>query len=149
MNAKSGHHSLRARIANELDKYLSDVSHTEVGNRLGRAATTITRRGCDLRDWPAEELLHLAVHVDAIGDAVLTYLNGEKVSGEPSQVDDDLIESLSTLGVLITTASESLRGDRHVSLAEATRLLPIVQQAQGLMAQAAKDLSEQIRRGAA
>jgi hypothetical protein len=143
---------LRARIAESLENLLagkSGLNHTDIGNSLGRASTTITRRGSDLRDWPAEELLHLAVKHDEIGQAVQVYLTGEKIEGQPSQVDDDLIESLATLGVLITRISESMRGDRHASLTEAVSLLPIVQQAQGLMAQAAKDLSEQIRRGAA
>lgn len=152
MSAGPGHPSLRARIAEALDQLLNGKigaqTHTDIGNALGHASTTITRRGCALSNWPAEELLSLAVAHDEIGQAVKTYLSGEHVAGDPARVDDDVIESLAALGQLICVASESMRGDRHVSLREARDLLPVVEQAQGLLAKKAKDLAEQIRRGA-
>lgn len=148
MSATAGHPALRQRISEALEAHLLDNSAREVGARLGRAGTTISRRGPDLREWPAEEFLHLAAKVPEIGQATREYLDGEAVVGDATRVDGDLMVSLASIGVTITQAAEAM-ADRHCDLNEARRLLPIVQQTQALLAQAAKDLAEQIRRGAA
>ena len=149
MSARIGHPSLRARISEALAKYLTDEKPCDVAAMLGRAVSTITRRAPDLREWPTDELLHLATKSPALTDALVTYLRGEPVAGDAHRVDDDLIETLASLGMTIHQAGESMRGDRHCDLDEASSLLPIVQQAQALLAKAALDLSEKIRRGAA
>ena len=148
MSAPSGHPALRTRIAEALEALLSAESARSIAERMGRAPSTITRRGHDLREWPAEELLMLAAGDTGLGDAVRTYVAGEEQSGDARRVDDDLMEMLGSLGTTITQASEALR-DRHCDLAEARRLLPIMRNAAALIACVELDLAEQIRRGVA
>jgi hypothetical protein len=148
VSAPLGHPSLRARISETLDAHLLNVSARELGAKLGHAGTTINRRGGDLRQWPADELLHLAATVPEINEAVREYLTGSDVTGDARRVDSDLMDGLAALGMTIAHMAEAMR-DRHCDVREAARLLPLVQQAQAQLAQAAKDLAEQVRRGAA
>lgn len=148
MSVPIGHPSLRARISEALELHLLNTSAREIGAKLGHAGTTISRRGGDLRQWPADELLHLAAKVPEIGESVREYLTGETISGNAGHVDQAIVEGLAALGHTIATMAEAM-SDRHVDTREAARLLPLVQQAQAQLAQAAKDLAEQVRRGAA
>jgi hypothetical protein len=125
-----------------------DEGAREVGRKLGHAGHTITNRSRNLRIWPADELLHLATKVPEIGAAVREYLLGSDVAGDAHHVDSALMEGLAALGHTIATIAEAMK-DRHCDVREAARLLPLVQQAQSQLAQAAKDLSEQVRRGVA
>ncbi|MEY2855643.1 MAG: hypothetical protein RL030_2775 [Pseudomonadota bacterium] len=129
--------------------YLADHSSRAVGDLLGLANSTVLRRGADLREWPADELLHLIRRDDGLRLATLSYLTGDAASGDARRVDEGLVESLAALGGLISQAADSLRGDRHCNLDEARRLLPIVREAQVVLASVALDLAAQIQRGAA
>jgi hypothetical protein len=148
VSVPSGHPSLRARISEALDQHLLNASAREIGARLGHAGTTISRRGGDLRQWPADELLHLATKVPEIGEAVREFLSGAEVSGDARRVDQSVLHGLAALGQTIATMAEAM-ANGHCDVREAARLLPLVQQAQVQLAQAAKDLAEQVRRGAA
>lgn len=148
MSVPIGHPSLRAHISDTLDTHLLCTSAREIGARLGHAGTTISRRGGDLRQWPADELLLLAAKVPEIGEAVREFLTGSVIAGDAGRVDTDLMDGLAALGQTIAHMAAAMR-DRHCDVREAARLLPLVQQAQVELAQAAKDLAEHVRRGAA
>lgn len=148
MSAKTCLSALRARIAEALESYLQLNSHREIGDRLGRAGTTVSRRGSDLREWPADELLHLASRDHLIAESIKNYLDRKEEIADERQVDRDLMATLPSVGQLLQQIGLAL-SDQHVDLNEARRLLPIVQQAQTVLAKSATDLAEQIRRGAA
>lgn len=140
---------MRARISDALERFLGEHSSRAVGDMLGIVNTTVLRRGASLREWPADELLHLTRRDDALRSALLAYLSGEPDTGNARRVDDGLVESLSALGALITQAADALKGDRHCDLAEARRLLPIVRETQVVLGTVASDLVAKIERGAA
>lgn len=144
VNVPLGHPSLRARISEVVLSYVMDEGAREVGRKLGHAGHTITNRGGDLRIWPADELLHLATKVPSIGEAVREYLHGSDVAGDARRVDNDMMEGLAALGQMIAQMAEAMK-DRHCDVREAARLLPLVKQAQTQLAQAEKDLTEQVR----
>jgi hypothetical protein len=149
MNAAAGHPALRARISDALEVLLGGLSSRAVGDLLGIASTTVLRRGADLREWPADELLHLTRRDDALRSALLVYLTGDRESGDARHVDEALVESLAALGGLISQTAEALKGDRHCSQAEARRLLPAAREAQLLLGTVIADLVAKLERGGA
>lgn len=125
MSARSGHPRLLARIAASLGELLAEYSQAYHGEMLGVAATTIGRRGDELSQWPASDLLILAAAHPVLAEAIVTYCKGESKQGEAVSLVGDLHQLLGQCGRLLTEASEILR-DGKVTPDEAKRLRGII-----------------------
>ena len=141
MSAAPGHPSLRACIASSLSDVLADHSQRVLADHLGVAGTTIMRRGEDLAQWPATDLLKLAVlHVD-LGESVVTYLRGDaQPQGEAVAVIGDLHQMLSDSAALIGQTSAAL-SDGIVTRDEARALCATITTMQAHLEQLHRDLA--------
>ena len=126
MSAPINHHRLRAGIAHALEQLLLNSPHTAIAEKIGVAGTTISRRGDDLQNWPASDLLLLATTNDQLCQALLRYLQGDRPQrGSSFALVGDLHALLAELGQLLIDASEALR-DGRVTREEGMRLRGIV-----------------------
>lgn len=65
-----------ADTATAFEAVLGDVPLRVLGRSLGHAHKTISARGCDLRAWPADELIKLALAHPRIYDALVGGMTG-------------------------------------------------------------------------
>lgn len=130
MTLPPGHPSLRAAVALALAELLGRVSHAEVGRWLGVVQTTITRRGEDLRGWPADDLLRLAAHDPDMALALARCATG--VAGErpePVRAIGELLAEVEAGGELTREIGATLR-DGRVHPGEARRLRKLIESRQ-------------------
>lgn len=127
MSAPAGHPLLRARLAEALDAYLSTHTFAEVGSLLGIERSTVRRRGCDLRDWPADELLILAAQDLGIREALRICATGEQVEpGQPIAVIGDLVEEIADNANINRAIAEAMR-DGKISASKASDIIVEIQ----------------------
>jgi hypothetical protein len=140
MTASSGHPALRAGIAQALSHALAEHSQRYLGELLGIAGSTISRRAEDLHLWPSVDLLSLAVHHQELADAVVRYLRGDQAPmGEAVALVGDLHALLAECGRLLSEAAEVL-ADGRVTRDEAIRLAKIIQAVQTRLLTVSGDL---------
>jgi hypothetical protein len=117
---------LRARIAAALAEFLLAHAATTIGEQIGHAGTTVTRRGEDLAQWPTSDLLLLAIKSPGLTEAIIRYLRGDlPVRGQAVALVGDLHGLLGQCGRLLCEAAEILR-DGKVDADEAKRLRGII-----------------------
>lgn len=127
MNAGPGHPILRAAVASALSQLLARTSAAEAGRWLGVADTTITRRGDDLRTWPADDLLRLGGHDADLALALSRCGSGvESASAEPMRAIPALLSEIESGGELTREIAAVLR-DGRVKPAEARRLRKLIE----------------------
>lgn len=128
MSATPGHPALRARIAEALGRFLAENGDAATGRLLGIAGSTVSRRGADLRMWPADELLVLAGRDAALSAAIVGCATGEaQASGHPVAVMGDLIQAISDSGRLTQVIAEAMR-DGRCTADEASAILTAIQE---------------------
>jgi hypothetical protein len=141
MNAGPGHPALRAEVAVALTALLARVPHTEVGRCLGVAGTTITRRGEDLRSWPADDLLRLAAHDADLALALSRCGTGvEAEEPQPVRAVASLLDEVEAGGELTREIASVLR-DGRVTVAEAKTLRLLLTARQRAEHQLLRDLA--------
>lgn len=130
MTAGPGHPQLRAAVAVALAALLGRVQHTEVGRWLGLAQTTVSRRGEDLRNWPADDVLRLAAHDDDMALAVSRCGTGvEDDAPEPVRAIGELLAEVESGAELTREIARTLRDGRvRPGEAQALRRLIIARQ---------------------
>ena len=111
---------LRARIAHELGELLETVPLRQLGARLGIAGTTVARRGADLEQWPARDLIELAATHPPLALALVACMRGEDrpETGRPTRAISALLAEMREDGELVATISAAL-ADGRISPAEA------------------------------
>jgi hypothetical protein len=120
MSAAPGGPMLRARIAHELGELLDTVPLRQLGARLGCAGTTVARRGADLEQWPARDLIELAATCPDLANAIVCCLRPpvRAETGRPTRATSALLAEMREDGELITAISAAL-ADGRISPAEA------------------------------
>jgi hypothetical protein len=131
MSAGPGHPSLRQGVAQALADLLVRVAHSEVGRWLGVAQTTISRRGEDLRAWPADDLLRLCAHDAPLAEALVRCGTGgpEWQQAEPVRAVSELLAEVEAGGGLAAEIARTLT-DGKIRPAEAKALRLRVEQRQ-------------------
>jgi hypothetical protein len=109
MSALRHRSAQRARCERELQGVLDAHSAVELGNRLGHAGQTITRRGCEIRNWPADELMDLASDNVDLRTAVIDLLNDQfEAPGQAHRVVPELFQFLNQHGEDVAELSKAL-----------------------------------------
>lgn len=114
MSGAPGHPLLRRRIAAALGEYVAELGTRGVGELLGHSSSTISRRGIDLAQWPAAELLELAAMHPPLSQSLCVYLTGDQGEAEPqaARVVREVQQTITSAGELIATSSRSLADGR-------------------------------------
>lgn len=116
---------LRARVAEALTDLLTRASHRALAMRLGIAGTTVDRRGSDIQQWPAGDLLSLAAEDAELRAAVIAWMNGTpalRIAGEALSAASDATSSMCEAGGLIQELAADLN-DGRIDRAEARRAI--------------------------
>jgi hypothetical protein len=114
-------------VASALAHLLARTSAAEAGRWLGVADTTITRRGDDLRTWPADDLLRLSGHDADLAQALARCGSGvEAEQPEPVRAIPALLAEIESGGELTREIAAVLR-DNRVSSTEARRLRKLIE----------------------
>jgi len=142
MSAAPGHPILRARVARALAALLAERAHTALGESLGCAGTTVSRRGDDLHAWPADDLLALAAQDQALGEAVVELLTGETPgpAGSSVRAVPHLLGELAWVGEW-TQATAAALADGRITPAEARALQALLRAHRPHLAQLDADLT--------
>lgn len=109
VSASPGQSSILSGISTALAQVLAADPQTVTADLCGCSQPAVSRRGDELHQWPASDLLRLALHRPPLADAIVRALRGRRLIGDPSvavsavlvenkaghQVDAALMESLS------------------------------------------------------
>lgn len=140
MSAGPYHPVLRARLSRELARVLAEHSHTAIGEWIGHADTTPTRRGHDLDRWPLSELAEIARRDEGFDRALRTYVHGDQIpAGQAVRALTELYQVASGSGELIAAVVRAVE-DQRISPAEAAGLRPMLRAMQELASQVDRDL---------
>lgn len=122
MSAPSGHPRLRAGIAQVLADVLLDSTHAQIGEICGCDRSTPGRRGADLHQWPASDLLQLAVHTPLLAEAIIRFLKGEAPpQGQSTDALPALLDDISE-GAAITQQAVAAARDHKITADEAHQI---------------------------
>jgi hypothetical protein len=115
MSFPPGHHALRSRIAERIDRLVDEQGARAVGRLLGVSGTTISRGRPELRDWMLVEGLTLAVSDLDLRDAMIAYLLGDDrqpVAGDATAVTADAWADIKTSATVQGAIAEALQNGR-------------------------------------
>lgn len=128
ISARPGALSLRQRICQALADVLDQNSAADLGNKLGHAPSTISRREATLKSWPADELLLLAVDDNALARSIRTYLTGElEREGQAIAITSDLSADIGNSAKVNIKIAEAI-ADNKISVAEARGIISALQE---------------------
>jgi hypothetical protein len=123
MSSLPGSSHLRAGIAQALAIAIDDLGASEVARLVGVDRSTPARRGSDLHQWPASDLLSFACAHDDLRAAIVAYMIGDDLQrGDSMRVVPEILESI-RVGSLITAHSAEVIRDGRLTQKEAARLL--------------------------
>lgn len=130
----------RARIERELGEVLLNHTNNQLGEQLGHAGTTIARRGTEVHNWPADELLALASEHGDLGRAVVALVHGDaEQRGNGVRAVPELFQQLQASGGFVTAAAAAL-ADGRISRSEAIELRQLLRANREAMDQLDRDL---------
>lgn len=121
MSASGPSSSILASIATALGQVLAADPQTVTAEICGCSQPAVSRRGDDLAQWPAADLLRLALHRPPLADAITRALRGQRVQADPALAVAAVVAEVRSDGQVDNLLVESLT-DGRVDRPEAARI---------------------------
>lgn len=121
MSASGPSSSILASIATALGQVLAADPQTVTADICGCSQPAVSRRGDDLAQWPAADLLRLALHRPPLADAIVRALRGQRVQADPALAVAAVVAEVKSDGQVDNLLVESLT-DGRVDRSEAARI---------------------------
>lgn len=121
MSASVHPSSILASIATALGQVLAADPQTVTAEICGCSQPAVSRRGDDLAQWPAADLLRLALNRPPLADAIVRALRGQRVHADPAMAIAAVVAEVRLDGVVDNIQVESL-SDGRVDRSEAARI---------------------------
>lgn len=121
MSVSGASSSILASIATALGQVLAADPQTVTADICGCSQPAVSRRGDDLAQWPAADLLRLALHRPPLADAIMRALRGQRAQADPALAVAAVVAEVRSDGLVDNLLVESLT-DGRVDRAEAARI---------------------------
>lgn len=125
MSSSPGQSSILAGISTALAQVLAADPQTTTADLCGCSQPAVSRRGDELHQWPAADLLRLALHRPPLADAIVRALRGRRPIGDPGAVVGAVLVENKAGHQVDEALMESLK-DGRVDAAEARRIRTVI-----------------------